>query len=55
MGEIIFKVILITALVAFLVFMWYGDRRNRLAREAEERDALEAEERRRADAGGGSP
>lgn len=53
MGEIIFKVILIALLVAFLVFMWFGDRRNRRIREAEEQAALEAEERRRANAGDG--
>jgi len=52
MGEIIFKIILIAVLVAFLVFMWFGDRRNRLAREAEEREALEAEERRREEGAG---
>lgn len=53
MGEIIFKITLIALLVAFLVFIWFGDRRNRREREAEERAALEAEERRRAGAGDG--
>ncbi|MDX9741222.1 MAG: hypothetical protein RBT81_08610 [Gammaproteobacteria bacterium] len=54
MGGIIFKITLIVLLVAFLVFMWRGDRRNRLAREAEERAALEDEKRRRrGDSGAG--
>lgn len=53
MGSIIFKISLIGALVAFLVFMAIADRRNRLARDAEERRLVEAERRRRADVGAG--
>ncbi len=53
MGGIIFKITLIVLLVGFLIFMWYADRRNRLAREAEERAALADEHRRRSESGDG--
>jgi hypothetical protein len=52
MGDIIFKIILLILVLGLLVFIWHGDRRNRLEREAEERAALEAQAHRRED---GSP
>ena len=54
MGEIIFKVVVVVLLVAFLLFIIRGDRRIRQMREVEERAALDAEERRRAGVDSGS-
>ena len=52
MGDIILKIILLILVLGLLAFIWHGDRRNRLEREAEERAALEAQARQRED---GSP
>ncbi|MDR2878044.1 MAG: hypothetical protein LBV36_08420 [Chromatiales bacterium] len=46
-GGIFFKIVLILLLAMVALFMWIGDRRIRREREAEDRAALEAEQRRR--------